>query len=127
MRSYAQETGVIKVGTLAKISRLYFRDKQSIKEICRQTGIARNTVSTWLREPGRVEPKYPVRVVSHWPLMNVFWALTNASFSSGTDLSCQRIKLVCKRQLAAALQHQLTFANHVHQFDASQDTSGGPK
>ena len=27
MPSYAQETGVIKVGTLAKIRRLYFRDK----------------------------------------------------------------------------------------------------
>ena len=54
---------MIKVGTLAKIRRLYFRDKQSIKEICRQTGIARNTVRTWLREPGRVEPKYPMRAV----------------------------------------------------------------
>ena len=29
---------MIKVGTLAKIRRLYFRDKLSIKEICRQTG-----------------------------------------------------------------------------------------
>ena len=51
MPSYAQETGVIKVGTLAKIRRLYFRDKQSIKEICRQTGMSRNTVRSWLRDP----------------------------------------------------------------------------
>jgi len=54
---------VIKVGTLAKIRRLYFRDKQSIKEICRQTGMSRNTVRTWLREAEMVEPKYPARVV----------------------------------------------------------------
>jgi transposase len=54
---------VIKVGTLAKIRRLYFRDKQSIKEICRQTGLSRNTVRSWLREPEMVEPKYPARVV----------------------------------------------------------------
>ena len=54
---------MIKVGTLAKIRRLYFRDKQSIKEICRQTGLSRNTVRIWLREPGMVEPKYPVRRV----------------------------------------------------------------
>jgi transposase len=63
-RSYAQETtGVIKVGTLAKIRRLYFRDKLPIKEICRQTGLSRNTVRTWLREADMVEPKYPVRRV----------------------------------------------------------------
>ena len=54
---------MIKVGTLAKIRRLYLRDKQPIKEICRQTGLSRNTVRTWLREPGMVEPKYPVRRV----------------------------------------------------------------
>ena len=35
---------MIKVGTLAKIRRLYFCDKQSIKEICRQTSMSRNTV-----------------------------------------------------------------------------------
>ena len=54
---------MIKVGTLAKIRRLYLRDKLPIKEICRQTGLSRNTVRTWLREPGMVEPKYPVRRV----------------------------------------------------------------
>jgi len=54
---------VIKVGTLAKIRRLYFRDKQSIKEICRQTGLSRNTVRSWLREPEMVEPGYPARRV----------------------------------------------------------------
>ena len=53
---------MIKVGTLAKIRRLYFRDKQSIKEICRQTGMSRNTVRSWLRDPEMVEPKYPARV-----------------------------------------------------------------
>jgi transposase len=52
---------VIKVGTLAKIRRLYLRDKLSIKEICRQTGLSRNTVRTWLRESEMVEPKYPPR------------------------------------------------------------------
>jgi transposase len=54
---------VIKVGTLAKIRRLYHRDKQSIKEISRQTGLSRNTVRSWLRQPAMVEPKYPKRVV----------------------------------------------------------------
>ena len=55
---------MIKVGTLAKIRRLYFRDKQSIKEICRQTGMSRNTVRSWLRDPEMVEPKYPMRRIA---------------------------------------------------------------
>lgn len=55
---------MIKVGTLAKIRRLYLRDKLPIKEICRQTGLSRNTVRTWLREPDMVEPKYPVRRIA---------------------------------------------------------------
>ena len=54
---------MIKVGTLAKIRRLYFRDKQSIKEICRQTGLSRNTVRVWLREPQMKEPAYPKRPI----------------------------------------------------------------
>ena len=55
---------MIKVGTLAKIRRLYFRDKLSIKEICRQTGLSRNTARAWLREPDMVEPKYPARRIA---------------------------------------------------------------
>ena len=55
---------MIKVGTLAKIRRLYFRDKLPIKEICRQTGLSRNTVRAWLREPEMIEPKYPVRRIA---------------------------------------------------------------
>jgi hypothetical protein len=43
---------VIKVGTLAKIRRLYLRDKLSI-----------NTVRSWLRESDMVEPMYPTRQV----------------------------------------------------------------
>ena len=54
---------MIKVGTLAKIRRLYYRDKQSIKEICRQTGLSRNTVRVWLRGADMQEPAYPARKV----------------------------------------------------------------
>ena len=54
---------MIEVGTLAQIRRLYHRNKQYIKEISRQTGLARNTVRSWLGEPGMVEPKYAPRVI----------------------------------------------------------------
>ena len=72
--------------------------------------------------------RYPeLRVLSRCRLMNVFGAGTHASSSDETDFSCQRIKLVGKRQLDTALQQELTFANHVHQFDAGQYTFGGSK
>ena len=66
-------------------------------------------------------------ILSRCRLMNVILAGTSASFSNRADFSCQCIKLVGKRQLDAALQQELTFANHVHQFDAGQYIFGGPK
>ena len=54
--------------------------------------------------------------------MNVILAETSATFSNWTDLPCQCIKLLGKRQLDAAFQQELTFADHVHQFDAGQYT-----
>lgn len=54
---------MIKVGTLAKIRRLYYREGLSIKEICRQSGLSRNTVRSWLREKDMVEPRYAARRV----------------------------------------------------------------
>ena len=68
-----------------------------------------------------------IRVPSRYQFINVFWVGANARSSNGTDLSCQCIKLVSKRQLDAALQQELTFADHVHEFDAGQDISGCPK
>ena len=59
--------------------------------------------------------------------MNVILAGTNATFSNWTDLPCQCIKLLGKRQLDAAFQQKLTFVNHMHQFDAGQYTFGGSK
>jgi len=55
---------VIKVGTLAKIRRLHLREGVPIKEIERRTGLARNTIKSWLRKGQMVEPKYPLRVMA---------------------------------------------------------------
>src|SRR5450830_1132655 len=46
---------------------------------------------------------------------------SDAGSSDWTHLSCQSIKLIGKRHLGAALHHELTFSNHVHQFNAGQD------
>jgi transposase len=42
----------------AKVRRMKFRDGLSIAEIARRTSLARNTITGWLREPGRGEMKY---------------------------------------------------------------------
>jgi len=46
---------------LAKIRRMHLRDGMSIREVCRRTGLSRNTVRHWLRQEGVTEPKYPKR------------------------------------------------------------------
>jgi transposase len=46
---------------LAKIRRMYFRDKVSLREIARQTGLSRNTLKHWLRQNEMREPAYPPR------------------------------------------------------------------
>lgn len=43
---------------MGKIRRMHYRDRLSIKQICRQTGLARNTVRHWLRVGEGTEPKY---------------------------------------------------------------------
>ena len=42
---------------LGKIRRLRLREGLSVREICRRTGLARNTVKRWLKAGEGVEPK----------------------------------------------------------------------
>ena len=49
------------MGMLAKIRRMYFRDKVPLREIARQTGLSRNTLRHWLRQNEMREPAYPPR------------------------------------------------------------------
>ena len=43
---------------LGKVRRMKMRDKLTISEISKRTGLARNTVKRWLKAPGDVSPKY---------------------------------------------------------------------
>lgn len=49
------------MGMLAKIRRMHFRDKLSMRAIARETGLSRNTVRNWLRADTAEEPTYPPR------------------------------------------------------------------
>jgi transposase-like protein len=48
---------VISMEMMGKIRRMYFRDKLSLHEIAKRTGLARNTIRKWVRAP---EAKVPV-------------------------------------------------------------------
>ncbi|WP_265094970.1 IS21 family transposase [Burkholderia vietnamiensis] len=65
------------MGILAKIRRMYFREKVPLREIARRTGLSRNTVRSWLRQTDAVEPKYPKRVspsvVDEWAAQLTGW------------------------------------------------------
>ena len=52
------------MGMLAKIRRMYIREKLSIREIARRTNLSRNTIRQWLKSPEMSEPKYPERCVA---------------------------------------------------------------
>ena len=43
---------------MGKIRRMYFRDKLSLHEITKRTGLSRNTVRKWVREPEAAQPVY---------------------------------------------------------------------
>lgn len=48
---------MITVGILAKIRRMYFREKVPLREIARRTGLSRNTVRRWLRQTDGLREK----------------------------------------------------------------------
>ena len=52
---------VITVGMLAKIRRMHIRERLSVRERVRRTGLSGNTIRNRLRQADVVEPKHPKR------------------------------------------------------------------
>ena len=52
---------MITMEILGRIKRLYFRDKKSLHDIARLTGLSRNTIRRWVREPQAQEALKYVR------------------------------------------------------------------
>lgn len=73
---------MITVGMLAKIRRMYFREKVPLREIARRTGLSRNTIRSWLRQTDAVEPQYPKRVspsvIDEWAEQLSGWLRTDS-------------------------------------------------
>ena len=49
---------MITMNILGKVRRLYHRDRLSLSEIERRTGLTRKTIRNWLKAPEGTEPKY---------------------------------------------------------------------
>jgi len=50
--------GVITMEMIGKVRRMHRRDKKSVREIAKATGLSRNTVAKWLQAPVEDRPKY---------------------------------------------------------------------
>ena len=48
---------MITVDMLGKVRRMKMRDKLTISQIAKRTGLARNTVKRWLKAPGGRQPE----------------------------------------------------------------------
>ena len=56
---------MITIEMLGRIRRMYLRDKVSLHEITKRTGLSRNTVRRWLRTPQDMQvPTYSRAVIS---------------------------------------------------------------
>lgn len=51
------------MGMLTKIRRMHFRNKLSVREVARRTGLSRNTIRNGFRQETIAEPKYPARTM----------------------------------------------------------------
>lgn len=49
---------MITMEILGKIRRMHYRDKLSLHEIAKRTGLSRNTIRKWLKKPEEVAPAY---------------------------------------------------------------------
>ncbi len=49
---------MISMEMMGKIRRMYFRDKLSLHQIAKRTGLSRNTIRKWVRAPEATQPAY---------------------------------------------------------------------
>ena len=96
---------MITMEMLGRIRRMHIRDKVSLHEIAKRTGLSRNTVRSWLREPGEVqEPVY-----SRAPVFNKL-SVFAAELERSLTADAQRAKQ--NRRTARALFTQIKLSGY---------------
>ncbi|MDT3244524.1 helix-turn-helix domain-containing protein, partial [Pseudomonas amygdali pv. morsprunorum] len=49
---------------MGKTRRMYLRDKLSVHQIAKRTGLSRNTIRKWIRAPETKQPVYRIRATN---------------------------------------------------------------
>ena len=75
---------MISMEMMGKIRRMYFRDKLSLHEIAKRTGLARNTIRKWVRAPEAKPPVYQRRAIFN--KLSPFHATLVWCFASNTHI-----------------------------------------
>jgi transposase len=88
---------------LGRIRRLYYRDGLTVAEIVRRTGLARNTVKSWLKATEGTAPKYRRR-----PAEDIKIAPYAARLKQALDVDARRPKR--ERRTALKLFHEIRAA-----------------
>jgi len=91
---------VITMDMIDKVRRLRLRDKLSLSEIVRRTGISRNTIKKWVNQEAILTPPSYERVSSHGVLSRF-----EATLVEALTADAKRIKR--ERRSARALFRQL--------------------
>ncbi len=104
----SRRTGVITVSMLAKIQRMHFRDGVQLRDISRRTGLSRNTIRRWLREPPSTgEPKYQKRasssVVDPWSEQLRLWLFADTRRPKRERRSAKKMHVDCALQASTAV------------------------
>ncbi|RMV31928.1 hypothetical protein ALP14_200178 [Pseudomonas amygdali pv. myricae] len=69
---------------MEKIRRMYFRDKLSLHQIAKRTGLSRNTIRKWLRAPETKQPVYQRQAAfNNQPFPRNTGAGSQSRFASG--------------------------------------------
>ena len=69
---------MITMEMLGKVRRMYLRDKLSLREITKRTGLSRNMIREWLRKPEEVQaarPRYSRKDAALAPSVMMSWPL----------------------------------------------------
>jgi transcriptional regulator with XRE-family HTH domain len=70
---------------MGKIRRMYFRDKLSLHQIAKRTGLSRNTIRKWIRAPETQQPVYQLQAA--YNKLSPFHAMV------ATDAACEGLNL----------------------------------
>jgi len=97
---------VISMEMMGKIRRMYFRDKLSLHQIAKRTGLSRNTIRKWVRAPEATQPAYLRTCGAQPPTNSVRFTIWSAVSAMRTTYSKSQARRRMRRLLVLVAQGQ---------------------